>query len=371
MTNIIKKEDLALVVNEAAELGRKEFELRKVRVEVQHENLQRQIKELEGFKAFSIGTTDTRIESLKSQNREYIELAKKSSLFLNIDDFKGMVPLFPRNLIFIGTESGHGKSTLTANIACQFLRQNKKVLVVTNEEHPTDVLNRIICLIKGWAYYDHASITPDQQKVFDEMYPILSRNLEIIDDNYNGIGGITTTIEGIQTVMESLKASPNKFDIILVDYYQNINTSNKNPSAPSFDVLHWVGRAFDLFKMQYNAPIILLGQLKPIKDDDDSTPFKERIEGRKSIYNFSTCSIEARADKENSRTSWVFKKSRFAQSVGKTIVTGFEKGRYVKYDRDFTTRTRDAKLEKEMAELRKRDSAKINDIIKEGVYEKV
>src|SRR5690606_30901495 len=109
--------------------------------------------------------------------------------------------------------------------------------------------------------------------------------------------------------MESLKSSPNKFDIILVDYFQNINTSNKNPSASTFDILHWVGRSFDLFKLQYHAPILLLGQLKAIRDDEDTTPFKERIEGRKSIYNFCTCAIEARADKENSRTNWIFKKS--------------------------------------------------------------
>jgi predicted ATP-dependent serine protease len=144
MSSALTKESVKNAIEEASELSKKEFALRKARVEVQHEKLNQQIRELEGFKSFKIGVSKDRIENLKSQNREYIDLAKKASVFLKIDDFKGLVPLFPRNLILVGAESGHGKSTLTANMAFQFLAQNRKVLIITNEEHPTDVLNRMI-----------------------------------------------------------------------------------------------------------------------------------------------------------------------------------------------------------------------------------
>lgn len=366
----LTKEAVKSAIDAATELSKKEFELRKARVEVQHEKLNQQIKELEGFKSFQIGATKERVENLKSQNREYIDLAKKASVFLKIDDFKGLVPLFPRNLILVGAESGHGKSTLTANMAFQFLAQNKKVLIITNEEHPTDVLNRIICLIKGWAYHDHTSITPDQQVEFDRMYPILSERLEIVDDAYNGVGGLTTSLEGIKTIQQSLVGSEKKFEIIIYDYFQNTNTSNKNPSASGFEVLHEVGRSWDQFKSVYNAPIIILSQLKAVKGEDDSTPFKERIEGRKSIYNFCTCAIEVKANKENSTTEWIFKKSRFAQAMGVTVKTGFDRGRYVKYDRDFAKKAEDRKMAKVMSEIRQKDSAKINEVLGVGIKEK-
>lgn len=352
-------------ITQVADLAKKEFELRKAKVEVQHENLNKQLKELEGFKTFKIGATEERINSLKFQNREYIQLAKGGSVFLNIEDFKGCIPMFPRNLILVGAETGHGKSTLTANIGMQFIAQSKRVLIITNEEHPTDVLNRIICLIKGWAYHDHTSITKEQQDEFDRMYPILSTRLEIIDDSYNGVGGLTTTIEGLKTIQDSLKAQEDKYDVIIHDYYQNTNASNKNPAAGVYDVQHEVGRSWDRFKNVYNAPIILLSQLKALSKDDDSTPFKERIEGRKSIFNFCTCAVEARANKETQTTEWTFYKSRFQKSVGLTIKTGFERGRYVKYNREFAQKAEKEAMDKRMREVCKKDAAKLADILKE------
>jgi MinD-like ATPase involved in chromosome partitioning or flagellar assembly len=270
--------------------------------------------------------------------------------------------MFARNLIFCGSQSGEGKSTLTANLAWLSLRQGRKVLIVTNEEHPTDVLNRIACLNKGWAYHDHTQITEEQRKYFDDMYPVLLQRVEIIHDQYNGIGGLTTTIEGINTVLNSLKQSKNKYDIILIDYFQNINTSHKNPTASGFEVLHNIGRTLDQFKNVYNAPIILLGTLKSVKEGD-TTPFKERIEGRKSIYNFATCCIEIKADKKNSRSDWTFHKSRFARAMGKTVSTGFDKGRYVPYSMEFAQEMERQNLKKELTEIGVKDAKKLQEAL--------
>ena len=126
---MISKETVHNNVMQAADLAKKEFELRKAKVEVQHENLNKSLKELEGFKTFKIGATAEKIETLKFQNREYIDLAKTDCTFLKIADFKGCIPMFARNLILVGAETGHGKSTLTANIAMQFIAQSKRVRV--------------------------------------------------------------------------------------------------------------------------------------------------------------------------------------------------------------------------------------------------
>jgi len=333
-SNTLTKDIVDSSIRVVSDLSKKEYELKKARIEIQHENLTKQLKETEGFKNLQIGVKEDRIESLKKSNRDYIKQAKQGAVFLSINEFKGLVPLFARNLLFVGAQSGEGKSTLTANLAYEFLKQNKKVLVITNEEVPEDVLNRIICLTKGWAYHDHTAITESQQEEFDRLYPVLLQRMEVIDDNYNGVGGLTTTIEGIKAVLDSLKANEKKYDIVIVDYFQNISHSNKNPSMDSFQVLHEVGRLFDQFKNVYDAPVIMLGTLKSVKDSE-STPFKERIEGRKSIYNFSTCCMEVRADKQNSVSEWSFHKSRFTKSIGKTVKTGFDKGRYVEYNNAF------------------------------------
>jgi hypothetical protein len=354
----LSKEIIESSMSEVSELSKKEFELRKATVTFRHETLKKQIQELDGFKTFKLGVDQNRVDSLKKENKEYITLAKTASVFLANEQFRGNVPMFARNLIFVGAQSGEGKSTLTANIAWQFIRQNKRVLIITNEEHPTDVLNRIACLNKGWAYYDHTQITEEQQAEFDRLYPVLLQRIEIIDDQYNGVGGLTTTIEGVTTITESLKVSDVKYDVILIDYFQNINSSHKNPSASGYEVLHDVGRLFDRFKTVYNAPIVMLGTLKAAKEDD-STPFKERIEGRKSIFNFSTCCIEVRADKANSRSEWIFHKSRFARAMGLKLVTGFDKGRYVEYNSDFARSIEQENNKKMMQSIGVQDGQKL------------
>lgn len=380
-SSTITKEDVALAIQVSKDLSTKELELRKARVEAQYEKLAKQNEEQEGFKKFKIGFNEERINHLKLQNREYIDLAKKGAVFLGIDDFIGCVPIFPRNLILVGAETGAGKSTLTANMTWQFLKQSKRVLVITNEEHPTDILNRTICLKNNWPYHDHTTITAEQQDEFDKMYPIFSQRLDIIDDNYNGVGGLTTTLEGLKTILENLKEKVKNgeepYGVIIIDYYQNANTSSKNPGANGFEVLHEVGRALDLFKNVYNAPIILLSQLKALANEDDTTPFKERIEGRKSVFNFSTCAIEVRADKQHNRTEWIFRKSRFSKAMGKTVLTGFDKGRYVPYNREFARRSEAEKTEREQRELlsktRQQDADRINRTLglKEKDHEKV
>ena len=374
MSNLAtSKDDIALAIKVANELSSKEMEIRKATVDLKYEKLTKQKQELESFKNFSIGWNDEKLKTLKAQNREYIDLAKTGCTFLNIAEFTGMVPVFPRNLVLVGAETGAGKSTLTANMTMQFLRQSKRVLTITNEEHPTDILNRVICLFKGWSYHDHASITPEQQDVFDEMYPKITERLDIVDDNYNGVGGLTTTIEGLESILTSLKANPKKYDIIIIDYFQNINSSHKNPGASGFEVLHNVGRALDLFKNVYNAPIILLSQLKAAGSEDDSKPFEERIPGRKSIMTFATCAIEAKADKENSCTEWIFRKSRFAKSMGKKIKTGFDRGLYVPHTVEFKRKMEEERVARQMQFNRNKDIEKLQKTmgLKEKEYEKV
>jgi hypothetical protein len=49
--------------------------------------------------------------------------------------------------------------------------------------------------------------------------------------------------------------------------------------------------------------------------------------------------------------------------MGVTVKTGFDRGRYVPYNREFAAKVERERMEKQMAEIRKKDSAKINEIL--------
>lgn len=310
----------------------KEKELFTNRIEIEYnEMLKRKEEELKA-KTIDLSKRDVdRINKIQSDNQEYLERARGSKVFIN-DDFKGKVPYFARNIILIAAETGEGKSTTCANLSAHALMQGQKVLVLTNEENVSDVYNRVTCLIKGWSYSNHENFTNEQIQVFSKYINVLSHRLTVIDDAFNDSIGQTTSLEGVETILSNLVENKIKFDVVILDYYQNIDKSITVPSLKDWEVQGRMAKFFDKFKNAYDAPLIILAQKK---QNSDNMSFKESIEGRKAILNIATCAIEMKADRENRRTSWTIKKSRFVEAVGSAVYTGYKKGKYVPYTKEF------------------------------------
>jgi len=328
-------------IEESKNLENKEYELRKQRVDHQYDQLQDAKIKTEAFKRVKIGgNSKARASKLAKENREYIELAKSAAVFLDMEEFKDKVALFPRNIILLGAETGTGKSTTVANFVISYMKQGKKCLIITNEEYETDILNRIVFLLRGWSYNNHNEITEEQLLECDRMYPILYENfIEIIHDKSNEVGGTTTSLEGIQSVFNSLVEElklGNKYDAILVDYVQNIKYSTEVTSLAQWQVLDRLGAFLDGWKGEYPAPIILFSQLKSATSAGEA--FKDRQEKFKAIMNHCTTAIEILADRENLRTEWIFRKNRFKGAVGVSVFTGYERGRYVPYSSEFRSK---------------------------------
>jgi hypothetical protein len=277
--------------------------------------------------------SEERVKELQNSLEEYFEACKTCKVFIN-DMFRGFVPFFRKNLILMGAVSGAGKSTTTANIALSTIKQGEKCLVITNEERPEDVYGRVVALIHGWSYTKHENFTEEQKRITKEKTATLAQKLIVVDANFAGLKDATTTYEGFTQIMDSLIANNNKFGCIVIDYYQNIRSSKLNPRLEKHAVLDMVSGYLDNFKNIYTAPVVLLCQLTP-PGKDNSIDFTDRIGGRKIIYDKCTTAIEIRALRDKGVTEFVFHKSRFNDSVGKSIVCGFQKGQYVKYDAAF------------------------------------
>lgn len=339
---------------EGQELQEKEYELRKRRVEIQYKEATRRQQQQNAFEDLPIGQNIAeRAKALAAENEEYVKLARNSATFLGMDIFKDKVALFPRNILLFGAETGTGKSTTVANFTMSYILQAKRVLIVTNEEYPTDILNRIVFLLNNWAYSNHDEITDEQLAECERMYPMLMSRIEIVDDKFNGIGGTTTSLEGIMGVCKNLEKKLEKdgipYDAILIDYVQNIKYSTEATSLAQWQVLDRLGAFLDGWKARYPAPILLFSQLK--STNNDASDFKDRIEKFKAVMNHATTAIEVKADRENLRTEWVFRKNRFKGAIGISVFTGYEKGKYVEYDQEFMTKTRLKNEQKKHAAL--------------------
>lgn len=282
------------------------------------------------------GLSPEQIVSIQKANDEYMAASKNGMKFIN-DTFKRVVPFFRKNFILIGGSTGDGKSTTVANIAYATITQKnpetgkfRRVLVLTNEERAEDFYNRVTCLIKGWHYTNHSEFSDEQRKTFTEMIPKLAPTLVVADNNYNGAHGVTTSLEGIESVFENLLSNNTFYDAIIIDYYQNINSSKVNPYMSENEVQARLARMMDKYKNLYPAPIVMMAQIN-LPDEKDKTPFQYRIKGRKIIMDPATFVMEMTADRPNLRTFWTVWKSRFTESVGEKFKTGYKFGRYVEY----------------------------------------
>lgn len=333
-----------------AELYKKKAEVEQDRIRKQYDQLQEQKRETEALKTLNFGNYDeSYIESLAKGSTDYLMKARNAKVFLT-NDFIGKVPFFPRNLILVGAETGVGKSTLSANLSYHTIMQGLKVLVLTNEEHPSDVYNRVSCLIRGWFYANHEKFNDEQIQYFEQNIKALARRMTVISDNYRGISGCTTTLEGIQNVLESVYNTNSQFDLIILDYYQNVDRSTDNDKLDAYAVQYRLCKYLDQYKNKSNAPIIVLAQKKPSGKDKELL-FKDAIEGRKTIVNIATCALNVAKDVDNSRTSFEIIKSRFNSCVGDKVFVGFDKGKYVPYDNEFKNEAQNRKIEKEKAKI--------------------
>jgi hypothetical protein len=291
---------------------------------------------------------------LQQENDDYIKAAKNCMPFIEKNTFRSFVPFFRKNLILIGAQTGFGKSTAVANIAFRVkdevnpdTKKRRRCLILTNEEKSEDVYNRITSLAMGWSYTDHSTFTEEQIVAYRNAIPAWAKDglITVIDNTHGGSHGVTTSLEGIEAVFESLIRNKEWYDVIIIDYYQNIIQSKKDPTINQYVAQEQLARMLDRYKNIYPAPIILMAQMKP-QDREERTPWQERVKGSKAISDSATFIVEMAADFQNLATNWTVWKSRFTQSVGKAFKTGWDKGKYVEYTPEFIAKVEDMKAAK-------------------------
>ena len=326
------------------ELEEKNLYVKEYKIGNEFETIVRNRDEIERAPTVRFGSlSDEALAQMIKENEDYIAAARNPLPFIN-EDFKGIVPFFRNNLILIGSKTGGGKSTVVSNVIYKLLRTRNKatgkghrVLLLSNEEKNADTYNRVACLLRGWSYTNHSDFTDDQVKEFKDFMAAIGRSgkFTVIEDTYEGISGWTTTPEGIELIFDNLIKNEEWYDAVIIDYYQNISSSKTDPSMVPWQVQEKFNNMIDKMKLKYPAPILLLAQMDALKDEDDTTPYKLRINGRKSVADKSTFIGELEPQPKTLRSKWMVWKSRWTTAVGKDFYSGYDRGMLVPYSMEF------------------------------------
>jgi hypothetical protein len=217
------------------------------------------IERKEAIEAFDPATVDSGSlkEELDKEHAELIEVTKNQLPFIN-EYLSSITPFYYGNLVLVGAMTGHGKSTTSANLTESLIGANKRVLVITNEEIAIDVYNRIACLRLNYNYAEFKNFTDEQHMALMKIRAELLPLVRVIDNN-TGPKNLTTNIEGIRHILESCIRTTEKtgtmpYDAILIDYYQNVGFSLKNPNKEKHKVLADLSNFLDDFRRRYKGP---------------------------------------------------------------------------------------------------------------------
>lgn len=251
------------------------------------------------------------------------------------------IPFTRENLYLMCGYSGNGKSTIAANISYSLYKEQKKTLVISNEEPKQDIIYRIACLELGYNFNDYkkGQMPKSHQLECMKLYPKICEYVKVIDVNYNN--GITFTVEGIKNILTAVESAD--YSAVMIDYWQQIKRSVASPSRKSLDVLTdlrmWLGK----YIRSSNIPVVLFAQLHSL-GKRNNVELDNRIKDCPSIYETATVCVEIVPDFENKITKFLIKKDRFGYQ-GMKIDCIFDKGRYTEITAEHLKKIQQQKID--------------------------
>jgi len=291
-------------------------------------------EELESF-----GNKDS-IQEMFQGIKNYNKMLKERITFIN-PVLTDAIPFTRENLYLICAYSGNGKSSCAANVSYPLWKSNKKSLVISNEESEQDVLFRIGCLELGYNFnnYKKGKMPMTQQREVAKLFPSIAKYVKVVD--VNAKKGITTKAEGVMNILE--KVQDKDYSCVMIDYFQLINKTIKNPSASTYDVLNNLRMWFGKYIKKSNIPIVIFAQLHSIGKRNNKD-LDSRIKHCPDIYEPSTVVIEMLPNFDTKTTEFVIHKDRFGLA-GHKITCAFDHGRFIPVTEEHMLKVQDDKVD--------------------------
>jgi len=344
----LKKFQESLQRDKELDRRRKELQEKKLLVESHRytnelEKIKKGEEDIQKTASVNVGVlTEEDIEDLKNKNRAYLDATKNCMTFLS-KEFSKVVPLFPGTLALVGARTGGGKSSLTANLIVNTLKQispvtgkNRRVLCISSEELPITCYNRLTCHVLDYNFDAQDEFTDEQKRTLVDYTANWARlGVTILGEDGSGLA---SSIEGIQGIFNNLLKTNTYYDLILIDYIQKITTSKKNPSLKAHEVLRDTMYLLDGYKNKMNSAIVVMSQLSSQKSGDDEVDldFQDRLRGCKDLITPATVAIELIPDYSMRKSRFVIRKNRYkGNTVGGWIDLGYSKGKFVPYSDEF------------------------------------
>ncbi len=229
-----------------------------------------------------------------------------------------------QGLVLVGGKPGRAKTTTGANIIAGFLNHcpGKQAIVISNEEAPDALYERIACILLGLSYQDRfkGKLNNSELNALETCVQQVAEYVEIVSEDETWD---PSYIEDTQAILQT--AAKRGVGLVLVDYLQTITGSRDHPEQESYQVSKKLGFYFKDYGKKYGVPVVVLAQL----NESDSLDMSSRVQNDKTIFNHAFIAIEVKPDFDTCTTVFTITKDRFSGCTGKKVTMDFKGGAYV------------------------------------------
>lgn len=272
-------------------------------------------------------------------------------------DQKCIFRISERDVVLVYAASGSGKSTLSGEITMSYMHHPKPVLYISNEESSSEVLKRLAYFHLGWNPNIEYT-NPGQPEILRAALELLRGKVHVCaKDMVESSLTPTQTAEGVHRILDS---AIGKYSAVIIDYYQAIDTTIRNPKAPQHEAQLAFDSRLDLYRKTIKCPIFIMAQSIPMQSGSIRADFQNnRQKGNTKVFDKATVVIEiqslGRKKSKNSEsvelrtelqenlnqqgspsiTLFYLHKDRWRGKARSALAFQFVRGRYV-YLRDLT-----------------------------------
>lgn len=218
-----------------------------------------------------------------------------------------------RSLYLIMAQAGLGKSLFLSNLAVNFLRQGKKVVVISLEMSQDVYAQRFDAHISGGdinSLRDHSKSVQEKIKIFYEEHPESSLYIKEYPPR-----SIRTS--DIEIYLENLKARDIKPDVIIVDYLNLVLPQHSSDNM--YQGALEVSEKLRALSYKYECPVISAVQSNTQGMNNENIGMENISESRGIAHtaDFIGAAYQMPEDRENGIINMRIIKNRLGGQVGK------------------------------------------------------
>lgn len=264
----------------------------------------------------------------------------KSFLTLKNKDKDKILEFYNGTINAICARQGQGKTTLMANLAIDFISQDKKVLFITLEETERRLSIKLLALAchKLGLYLPYTTDFGNMgYHIRQELQRLKTRQLEGLNDKILAgvemlkqnltLVSLKNDITSFERVLGELKESGQSFDVIVIDYFQRIK-GQKTLSNSWETALEVADKLLDLaIKLD---TVVIVGSQKNRSNKDEADTAS--ISGGDGLSNVCNVMIDIQREKDQNKSKITIIKDRESQFLTNTSTTVEINDNYIKQE---------------------------------------